>query len=46
MIFIYKDKSSSDVYDLDATQTFPCPFQEYVGKAIRSDGPLKPNYRR
>ena len=46
MIFIYKDKSKSEVYDLDTTQKFPCAFEEYVDKGIRSDGPLKPNYRR
>ena len=46
MIFIYKDKSKSEVYDLDTTQKFPCAFEEYIDKGIRSDGPLKPNYRR
>ena len=46
MIFIYKDKSKSEVYDLDTTQKFPCAFEKYVDKGIRSDGPLKPNYRR
>ena len=46
VIFVYKCKSRTEVYDLDSTQKFHSPFQDYVEKGIRSDGPIKPAYRR
>ncbi|XP_067832732.1 protein N-terminal glutamine amidohydrolase [Heptranchias perlo] len=35
-----------DVYDLDTTLPFPCPFDTYVKEAFRSEDLIRPAFRR
>ncbi|KAF5908538.1 protein N-terminal glutamine amidohydrolase [Clarias magur] len=42
----FNPQAQSFVYDLDTTLPFPCPADVYSREAFRSDGVLKPEFRR
>lgn len=46
MLLHFNPQAQCFVYDLDTTLPFPCPANVYSREAFRSDGMLKPEFRR